>query len=460
MPLFASKRESSLKPRKLNLVATAVAAALAFAVLPVHSIGAQTAANAVKSGATKAAASPSVNFKTLFTFNGADGDFPDGSLLRDAAGNLYGVTIGGGNAGSCTVPTGCGVVFMLDPSGKESVLYAFTGGTDGGFPVGNLVMDAEGDLYGATMGGGTASCDFGFGGCGVVYELTPPATKGAPWAETVLHAFTGADDGELPYAGLGMDDNGNIYGTTSEGGRYLFGVLFKIASNGQQSVLYSFCKVMNEFDNCESGNFPFAAPSIDKQGNVYGTTAQGGENCCEDFGGGTVYKVTQSGRESVLYTFCQVGDCTDGRYPQTGLIRDPEGDIYGTTESGGNPSIYCSGGVGCGVVFKLTPAGQETVLYAFSGGSDGEYPSSGALLRDWQGNLYGTTYAGGAGSCGTIFKVTPSGQESLLYSFTCQADGANPEYALTSDGKGGAYGTTSGGSDNAYGYGTIFEISQ
>jgi uncharacterized repeat protein (TIGR03803 family) len=438
--------------------------ALALAAFPAHSIGAPKAANAAKSGGTQKAVSPSANFKTLYTFTGgADGAGPNGPLLRDKQGNLYGVTSSGGDAPSCTFNYGCGVVFMLDPSGKETVLYAFTGGTDGAFPIGDLIMDSRGNLFGATMSGGIASCYYNE--CGVIFELSPPATKGIPWAETVLHAFTGGDDGFEPYAGLTADGKGNAYGTTAGGGLYQGGVVFMMDASGNETVLYNFCSEINTFGNCDDGESPSAAPILDAQGNVYGTTSQGGPTD-HDFGQGMVYKLTPDGKETVLYSFCSVGDCADGAHPTASLVEDALGNFYSTTSGGGNLG-HCVN-EGCGLVFELTPDGHGTGLHRFSGDSDGAIPSGGTLSQDSQGDLYGTTVVGGNGSCtlngaqgcGTVFRVTPDRRETVLYRFTGQTDGAFPTYGLTSGRKGHAYGTTSGGEDFPNGYGTVFEISQ
>jgi len=466
MPLFASKKESSVKSGKLSLVATAVAAALAFAAFPVQSIGAPTAAYAAKSGATKAAAAPpSVNFKTLYTFTGgADGAGPNGPLLRDTQGNLYGVTGAGGNAPGCTVNYGCGVVFMIDPSGSENVLYAFRGGTDGWYPVGNLFMDAQGNLYGVTTYGGVTSC-VPENGCGVIFKLSPPATKGMRWKETIIKRFTGGKDGALPYAGLIPDGKGNAYGTTSGGGlparNRAGGIIFKIDQFDNETVLYKFCSKYGAFGNCFDGESPFAAPTLGADGNLYGTTFDGGFTQ-NDFGSGIIYKLTPSGGKYRLYNFCSVGNCSDGAHPEASVLADAQGNVYGTTPVGG------TGPGCCGIVFKVDSSGAETVLHSFAGGADGAYPSSGTLFRDAQGNLYGTTYGGGSGSCttnggpgcGTIFKVTANGEETVVYTFMGTTDGAFPAYGLITDGKGHAYGTTSGGEQFPYGYGTVFEISQ
>jgi uncharacterized repeat protein (TIGR03803 family) len=219
-------------------------------------------------------------------------------------------------------------VFELAPKGKMSVVYAFQGGSDGAGPDGSLLMDKAGNIYGTTSGGGGTDCDNGFG-CGTVFKITPGGT------ETVLYAFQGGDDGELPQTGVIADGAGNLYGTTAAGG------------SGAQ---------------------------------------------------GTVFKVTPAGTETVLYAF-QGG--TDGIEPLAGLIMDKAGNLYGTTGYGGSG---CKGG-NCGIAFKLAPDGTETVLYAFGNRSSGHHPAA-PLLMGKHNVLYGTTTAGGTDLDGVVFSVT------------------------------------------------------
>jgi len=290
-------------------------------------------------------------------------------LLLGVGNNLYGATYFGG-AHSCGVwgNYGCGAVFAVnDKNDKGTLLYSFTDGKDGGFPAGGLVQDSAGDLYGTTYAGGAS-------GYGVVFRLTK-AHK-----ETVLHSFAGAD-GANPVAGLVRDAAGNLYGTTYYGGEGL-GVVFKVDKTGKETVLHKFSGTLH-------GAYPFAGLLRDAAGNLYGTTQWGGASNL-----GTVFKLDAGGKETVLYSFSGA----DGEAPRAGVIRDAAGNLYGTTEAGG--------AYGYGTVFKLEKTGKETLLYSFTGGTDGSRPWA-ALLRDANGDLYGTASEGGAYGYGVVFKLTP-----------------------------------------------------
>jgi uncharacterized repeat protein (TIGR03803 family) len=377
--------------------------------------------------------------ETAYGFPGAaGGDGLYAGVIPDSAGNLYGTTIFGGSAcdvidGTCFY--GSGVVYRLDTSGQETALYSFTGGADGANPEAGVIRDSAGNLYGTTSGGGIigATC---YSGCGVVYRLD---TSGQ---ETVLYSFTGGADGAYPYAGVIRDLAGNLYGTTPNGGSGEgsagYGVVYKldVASPGQEAVLYT-------FTGGADGANPYASVIRDSAGNLYGTT-EGGGSGIGFAGAGVVFKVNTAGQEAVLYTFT---GGTDGAYPLGGVIRDSTGNLYGTT---------AGGGMGYGVVYKLDVAsGQETVLYSFTGGADGANPEAGVIL-DSAGNLYGTTYGGGTGY-GVVYKLdVASGQEAVLYSFTGETDGAKPEAGVILDLAGNLYGTTSsGGADSG---GVVFKL--
>jgi uncharacterized repeat protein (TIGR03803 family) len=335
---------------------------------------------------------------------------PFAGVVRDLAGNLYGTTTYGGEKFCGFYGTGCGVVYKLDPAGHEKRLYAFMGLADGGTPSYAGVIDSAGNLYGTTSQGGQ-----GVPGSGVVYKLDPAGQ------ETVLYTFTGGSDGANPSFGVVRDSAGNLYGTTGGGGDCC-GVVFKIDPSGQYTVLYT-------FTGGADGGYPGGGVIRDSAGNLYGTTENGGDLSCTAFfspGCGVVFKVDPSGQETVLYSFT---GGADGGFPfVAGVIRDPAGNLYGTTFAGGGSGCNDSGGFGtdgCGVVYKLDTSGQETVLHTFTGGSDGGNPFPG-LVRDRAGNLYGTTGGGGdlsctfypyAPGCGVVFKVDPSGQETVLYSF-------------------------------------------
>ena len=299
----------------------------------------------------------------------------------------------------------------------EKVLYSFTGGADGGEPWGNLIQNA-GTLYGTNSGGGPY-------GSGTVFMLK------ASGAEKTLYSFTGGTDGGNPHAGLIQDTQGNLYGTTQLNGAYGGGTVFVVSPSGAERVLYSF--------RGADGSAPNAGLIQDAQGNLYGTTYFGGA-----YGAGTVFMLSRSGRETVLYSFT---GGADGLNPMASLIGDAQGNLYGTTLSGG--------AYGAGTVFRVSPKGSEKVLYSFSGGLDGERPAA-SLIQDAQGNLYGTTLWGGQYNLGTVFVVTPSGAEQVLHSFTGGWDGGNPFASLVQDAQGYLYGTTKYG--GAYGCGTVFIV--
>ena len=382
----------------------------------------------------------------LYSFAGPpNGALPSASVL-DAKGNLYGTTFYGGDS-VCDAPYGCGTVFKLDTAGKEAVLYSFTAtGGDGANPWAGLVPDAKGNLYGTTAGGGDLACNAP-DGCGTVFKLD------ATGKETVLYGFTGSPDGAVPFAGLVLDAQGNLYGTTKDGGAYGSGTVFELNTTGKESVLYSFTGTGGD------GAEPMAGLVQDAQGNLYGTTEDGGA-----YGFGTVFELNTTGKETVLYSFCSALNCADGIVPWAGLVRDAQGNLYGTARFGGDLACGATGD-GCGTVFKLDTTGNETVLHTFTGtGGDGAHPFVGLVL-DAQGNLYGTTFDGGdlscddGGSqsgCGIVFKLETTGTETVLYSFTATGgDGAYPLSGLVLDAKGNLYGGTAGGGDLACTTGTI-----
>jgi uncharacterized repeat protein (TIGR03803 family) len=314
----------------------------------------------------------------LHSFRGKrDGSEPWAGLVRDPQGNLYGTTAYGG-------AFNFGVVFEVTKAGKERVLYSFAGLPDGQHPMAGLVRDAAGNFYGTTSAGGGGNCNYG-AGCGTVFMLSNTGT------ETVLHSFAGGTmDGASPVAGLVRDASGNLYGTTYGGGASGLGTVFKVDPPGQETVLYSFAGYPTDGENPAAGLIWHA-------GNLYGTTSAGGA-----YSYGTVFRVTKTGRESVLYSFG--GTSSDGRNPAAGLVGDAVGNLYGTTQAGGG--TVCAG-EGCGTLFKLTKRGKETVLCAFAAGNDASIPLAGVIL-DAEGNLYGTTSNGGtARGPGTLFKLTP-----------------------------------------------------
>jgi uncharacterized repeat protein (TIGR03803 family) len=368
-------------------------------------------------------AAPAQTFKVLHQFkSGFGGINPEAGVVLDATGNLYGTTLNDGALAS-------GTVFKLSAGGKEKVLYSFAGiGGDGAFPYyGSLVRDSSGNLYGTTDQGGTYDqvCLFG---CGTVFKID------ASGKETVQYRFTGANgDGYGPFQGLVRDSSGNLYGTTLFGGAGGSGTVFEVDPTGKETVVYS-------FTGSADGGLPGSGLIRDAKGNLYGTTSSGGSSFA-----GTVFTVDPSGHETVLYSFL---DSTDGGVPEAGLIRDSAGNLYGTTLLGGTASQ--------GTVFKLDPSGTETVLYSFTGGADGGSPSEGSLLRDSAGNLYGTTPQGGASDFGVVFKLAPTGKFTVLHSFSGR-DGKIPYGTLVRDKAGNLYGTTYEG--GAFGGGVVFKIA-
>jgi uncharacterized repeat protein (TIGR03803 family) len=357
-------------------------------------------------------------FHVDFTFNGPDGSQPTAALVQDSAGNLYGATSSGGY--------GFGVVFKLDRTHHETVLHAFTG-PDGATPYGALVLDGFGNIYGTTSRGGDADL-------GTVFKIDSQGV------ETVLHSFTGVLDGANPYAGLVMDNLGNLYGTTEIGGAFSSGTLFKIDTNGNETVLHSFAGGLTD------GADPKARLILDPNGNLYGTTYLGGSG-----GYGTVFKLDATNTETILYNFT---GGFDGGNPFGGVTLDTNGVLYGTTETAS--SIYRPYGCCKGNVFTLK-GNQETVLYTFTGGNDGGTPASDLIL--YNGLLYGTTLLGGPSQKGTVFSVVvATGSESVLHGFQGKSDGGAPQGGLLMDSAGILYGTAQGGGN--YQRGTVFQQQQ
>lgn len=365
-----------------------------------------------------------VTYKKLHEFHGTDGIQPVAGLVMDSKGNLYGTTFDGG-----TPPSASGTVFKVDRTGKETVVHSFRSSKDdGGFPTADLIRDAEGNLYGTTDEGGAFSL------YGTVFKLD------AQGKESVLYSFSGGTDGAFPEAGLIQDANGNLYGTTFDGGTTncyigagLCGVVFKLDKNGKEAVLYGFTG--------PDGSRPAASLIMDAAGNLYGTTTRGGT--VDD---GIVFKLDPSGAETVLYSFSGA----DGAYPTAGLIMDAAGNLYGTTSGGGDR--------GDGIVFKLDPSGKETILHSFTNGADGAYPEA-SVIMDATDNLYGTTFGGGPAKHGVIFKLDPTGKETVLYNFPTRAGGARSRARLVMDSKGNLYGTTQNGGDPACLCGVVFKLA-
>ena len=384
---------------------------------------------------------PAHTFTVLYRFTGgADGGNPEARLVRDAAGNLYGTTIYDG-------AFGYGTVFMLDTTGKLTVLYTFT--SSGEEALGGLIRDTQGNLYGATPYGGISNCVIGAYTyqCGGVFKVSKAGKK------TDLYLFPGGSAGGQPYdtGGLVRDSKGNLYGTaTFDGGGG--GMVFKLDNKRHATILY-------RFQGGTDGADPFGGLVRDTKGNLYGTTAQQGNLSCQGWssasGCGTVFVLSTTGEEKVLHTFGGSAK-RDGANPVASLAIDAAGNLYGTTWYGGINKSCDGNGTGCGTVFKVAKTGKMSVLYRFKGQSDGANPFAGLVL-DAAGNLYGATLGGGSSGNGVIFKLSKSGKETVLHSFTGGADGAYPAGGPILDSSGNLYGVAFyGGTED---WGTIFKLT-
>lgn len=357
----------------------------------------------------------------LFRFlSSATGAIPTGNVMLNSAGNLLGAVYAGGDAYACYVGNidGCGMIFEMAPNSpewQETILRDFNLGIGGGIPNGGLIADVSGNLYGTAQNGGTYSGECEYSGCGVVFELSPLSTGG--WKESVLHTFTEGVDGGFPSGPLIVDAAGNLYGTASSGGvrnGCQCGVVFELSltSGGlwKETVLHT-------FSGNADGSLPFAGLAFDSAGNLYGTTYRGGDlSGCDGYGCGVAFKLSPVSdghwKETVLHSFT---GGTDGSQPSIGLVVDGAGNVYGTTPTGGETNCGFDH-KGCGVVFELSPQSNgnwnETVLHTFLGGPDGSLPASGITL-DANDNLYGTTVFGGNleacdnSGCGVVFEITP-----------------------------------------------------
>jgi uncharacterized repeat protein (TIGR03803 family) len=357
-----------------------------------------------------------VTLTNLHSFAGGnDGSSPEAGLVQGSDGNFYGTTYAGGtNAGA-------GTVFRISPNASYTILYMFGSFIrDGGEPAAGLVQGRDGNFYGTTHNGGT-------NGVGTVFQITRDGD------ETILHSFTNNPDGSYPLAGLIQGKDGNFYGTTQQGGTNNDGIVFRITTNGSETILHSFS------DNPD-GAYPEDGLIQGDDGNFYGTTYNGGTNAF-----GTVFQITTNGNVTILHNF---SDNPDGKNPQAGLIRANDGNFYGTTRYGGAS--------GYGTVFRINPGGSYSNLYSFYGTSDGKFPEAG-LIQGSDGNFYGTTSAGTNGGLGTVFRITTNGSESILYSFS-GTDGSTPVAGLVQGSDGNFYGTTEVGGTNSPAYGTVFKL--
>ena len=392
----------------------------------------------------------------------------------------------------CSRPAICALVWLgialatvspASASWKEKVLYSFQGIPDGSLPIGAVVFDPQGNLYGATQDGGSDSCRSA-NQCGTVFQLVPPAKKGDPWTETVLYVFKGnaSNDGTTPFGGLVIDSAGNLYGTTGYGGtggcillgsKLGCGTVFELSPPPTQGGAWTET-ILYSFKGGKDGYLPNGDLAFDGAGNLYGATAFGGGHgtaCGDAFYQycGTVFELSppsaKGGQwtEKVLHGF---RGGKDGANPNGGLVLDSAGAVYGTTRIGGDLEGECSPN-GCGAVFKLTPpvakggTWTEGVLHRFDG-QDGATPDAGVIFGG-NGDLYGTAYAGATSGNGAVFSLAaPKGgsgpwKETVLCRFSDGNDGANPEGALIFDASGNLYGTTYVGSGGSL-QGSVFRL--
>lgn len=378
-------------------------------------LGCVVAMSAVCAGGAQAA-----GFKVLTVFDGkSGGGSPLAGLIRDKAGNLYGTTEQDGGYGG-------GTVFKILPDGSQFIVHSFPDpGTpnDGSYPAGPLVgADQDSWLAGTTLSGGAD-------GLGTIFVILQDGT------ELIAHTFSGGSDGENPVGGMIAGTHGNYYGTAQAGGAHGYGVVYKYANGGNGSV-----KPVYAFTGGNDGANPVAGLVKDQAGNLFGTTRNGGA-----YGGGTLFKITPSGAFSVIWSFN--GGNGDGTNPDSPLTFDPDGNLDGTTPSGG--------GYGYGAVFSINASGNGGSFAWFTNGSDGGNPEGGVAI-DSAGDLFGTT-AGGANGYGTVFELPKNGAITTLHAFTGGKDGAVPRGGVIL-AKDHLYGTASSG--GAHGAGTVFKLPQ
>jgi uncharacterized repeat protein (TIGR03803 family) len=357
-----------------------------------------------------------------------DGANPYAGLVQGSDGNFYGMTRAGGT-------NNYGTVFRISPSGSETNLHSFGGPLDGLTPFAGLIQASDGNFYGTTDGGGT-------NGDGTVFRISPVG------AYTSLYSFVGyPSDGSYPQAGLVQGSDSNFYATTKEGGMNSRGTIFRITPSGTETTLYSFGSSPND------GNFPEAGLVRGSDGNLYGTTDGGGTNPCQC---GTVFRISPSGSYSNLYSFGGPF-YGGGSLPQAALVQGSDGNFYGTTVTGGtNGGMNLNGAT----IFRISPSGSYTMLHSFAGSPNGNGPPSpqAGLVQGSDGNFYGTTPTGGTNNEGTVFRISPSGSYTILYSFgNYTGDGADPGAAPVQGSDGNFYGTTVAGGTN--GYGIVYKLT-
>lgn len=387
---------------------------------------------------------PAQTFTTLVNFERSVGNDPQSPPIQGLDGNFYGMTFEGGTFG-------LGIIYKMTPDGELTTIYSFCSQRhcpDGEFPYYGLVLGPDGNFYGTTLGQDciTNVC------AGTVFKVTPQGTL------TTLYRFCSqpncADGGSPSEILLARD--GNFYGTTLTGGANNVGTIFKLTPRGGLTTLYNFCSQ----GGCADGydiNESFGTLIEGSDGNFYGTTDIGGSYAgfCDVYGCGTAYKITPQGKFTTIYSFCAVGNCEDGATPYA-MVQGADGNFYGATGTGGTFTF-----IG-GTIFKLTPSGKLTTLYSFCAQTDcpdGREPT-GIIQAAGDGNFYGTTFFGGSSTCttgcGTLFEITEAGDFTSLNSF--DRSNGNQPYGLAQAPSGTIYGVTSQGGTQTYG-GTVYSLT-
>ena len=381
-------------------------------------------------------------FKAIVAFNQTDGRSVFGPPIEATDHNFYGATVFGGASDD-------GTIYRLTRQGGYKVLYSFclkSGCADGINPAW-LMQAADGKFYGTTSGGGK-------NGGGTIFSITPGGKF------TLLYTFcskANCTDGTEPQSSLVQTSDGTFYGTTIGGGANNNGTVFKFTATGGLTTLYNFCSKTG----CTDGSFPFIGLTLAKDGNFYGTTAEGGNHnstTCPLDGCGSVFRITPSGRLTTLYRFCATSTCNDGAVPQALLAQGKDGNLYGTTDNGGTEHS--------GTIYKITLKGKLTTMHNFCESgicNDGAIPYAG-VIQGANGDFYGTAYLGGTGGWGTAYQITHAGTLTVLHNFDGKADGSYLAASLLQASNGSLFGGTEGGGNDACdaptGCGVIFRISQ
>jgi len=412
----------------------------------------------ILASALLAIAPPSASGQTLdvlhYFTGGTEGNYPQGGVIQDEQGNLYGTTAFGGDLGvNCTafgVKAGCGTVYQIDTNGEYTVLYSFQGLNDGAAPRAGLARDADGNLYGTTQGQGLV------GAVSTVFKVDKNGN------ETVLAILGNKKDGCCANAAPALDESGNLYGTTPYGAGDVNGAVYKIDGHGKFSVVHDFTAIAD-------GEEPYGGLVIDASGNLYGATVNGGDDlnkriCFTDnnsvpgTGCGTVFKITPNGKFSVLYRF---HGNADGGNPVS-VALDPAGNLYGVTNSGGDLKCSIVFSSGCGTIFKIDTAGKFSVPYTFHPNPPSN-PNYNNLFLDSKGNIYGSNGIYPFSEGGFLFELDTSGKYTVLYTFSNESDGLDINGAMIAP-SGDIYGTLGTNGDFNCGSeggpcGTVFKLT-